>query len=170
MGWHADPLVPVPLRFKGLDPHKPEPWSADAKRWATHDVPFSRVYCREEPGRHHAASLGPLAAGGAATDRPGMGAHGPLGGLHARPPPTWDASPMRATPHALKGMQLLSYHREPWCRDEALYNADTTRVSGDSQRSVIGSTSHRARARNRQVERPSFYAPAWDWWASLLSA
>ena len=87
--------------------------------------------------------------------------------------PTWNDSPMRPTPHALKGLRL-SVSREPWATDESVYNQDTTRsTTRDRWTSVedaAGAMSHRRRASASKLDRPSFWRPAWQDWSDSLSA
>ena len=85
----------------------------------------------------------------------------------------WDPSPMRHTPHVLRGIKPVT--AEPWAMDEAIYNEDTLRDTTDEERSGggdldLGSTSHAERARLRQVDRPGFYLPNWEQWSASLSA
>ena len=170
-----------PSNLRGLKPVTNEPWSRDAVVYAQKTGSFERVANADAHGtefdemeRYNDESIldsnnpDELKRYRSHVTATGLKKNASLGGQ-----PLWDSSPMRHAPYTLRGIQPVT--REPWHVDEQIKNRNTTRDTTDEYShggglKDLGSQSHAARAKMRQVSRPGFYMPNWEQWAAKLSA
>jgi len=171
MGWQSSTYKPVPSRYKGLLPKTAEPWVRDAITYLAKTGSLERGLNREEAYNDESV----LDSNNPDASRRYVSRTTSTGLTRRAGQPAWDETTYRNTPHALRGMRLLPYHREPWAVDEQVYNHDTLRDTTDEERAGggaldLGSISHATRSKAGQVDRASFYQPSWEKWSASLSA
>jgi hypothetical protein len=103
--WCAKTFKPTPSRFLGLRPSTQEPWAHDASgQLVLTDTGAAEPYVDEcvLDSNHPDADTRYVTRVTA------------TGLAHKADQPAWDSSPVRHAPHALRGIKLLPFHREPW--------------------------------------------------------
>ena len=178
MDWNRTPHRTCPAMLVGIKPMTEEPWSRDAKVYAhKFGYKFGHSFEWMPNQQMDGGALDAYNDESVLDGNNGYEIKVTATGLSranaGAAQPSWDSSTFRSCPFVLRGIKPVT--REPWVFDERIYNRDTTRDTTDDERAGggaldLGSSSHATRARNGQVDRPSFYSPNWEKWAASLSA
>ena len=178
MDWNRTPHRTCPAMLVGIKPMTEEPWSRDAKVYAhKFGYKFGHSFEWMPNQQMDGGALDAYNDESVLDGNNGYEIKVTATGLSranaGAAQPAWDSSTFRSCPFVLRGIKPVT--REPWVFDERIYNRDTTRDTTDDERAGggaldLGSSSHATRARNGQVDRPSFYSPNWEKWAASLSA